>query len=1438
MKNSIKRGIALLLAIMVIIPMGASFASAEGTPSYAPNMDWGPNGEGIFEISTPEDLLAFSKMNKSDYYGTYKDATVVLTNDIDLNPGWNASSGVAATNAWTPLNTFYGTFDGQGHTISGLYCKKNTGDNASFIVNGYNNTKIMNLNVENSYFESKNNSGFISVVRTWTTFENVYIDAHFVATEGGAGGFVATYVGRTGSSDTANETTPAAKFTNCVFAGTVSAQTFAGGILGSNDKTTSFVSANSDKGYGFGTFGATLVDCANYGTIEGTAAAGLIGICANSATITRCYGAGYADAALINAKKSTLATTSKTEGETPNPASIVLTDCYYNGGAALTSTSDAPAITMAYKGTETGEEITEIRSASVSELIGQPNFVNSAEGVGWVADADNTVAMHISLFCQALGHNYSVESVDNVCESYSAHTCKACGYSYTDGITTKQEHVEGEWIVDAAATADTDGSRHKECVNCHKTLKTETLPKLSSNYDTEWAPNENGVFEIYDAADLLAFSALSNTAYNYYSGKTVVLMNDIDLNPDWDANSGDAPANVWKPLDWFRGTFDGQGHTISGLYCKRAQGEGASFIVNGFNTKIKNLNVTNSLFESRTHTGFISKIKGWTTFENVYIDAKVVSTEGGAGGFAAALVGRMGALETSSESTPAVKFSSCVFAGTVTAETYAGGILGSNDKNKEYGVETAGKGFGYGNFATTLVDCANYGTVEATKAAGIIGICANTTNMTRCYNAGYTDTALINVQKSTLDPTAKTGSSALKATAINVFDCYLTQGTAITKTEDAPTVTVKYAGIVSDEAKTSDVESLIEISTYTKNEWKTNAAKTMAMPSALLCQSEGHSFETVTVELNCSSRIDHICSDCGYSYYTDFIDKGSHTESSFWVVDVEATQTSEGSKHKTCTLCGAVVRTEVTPVLGDIIAPNTDWVANEEKQNDLTVYEIYTAADLLALSEMRGKEGYKSYSNSIILLMNDIDLNPGWDANSGNAPANQWKPLDWFFGTLDGQGHTISGLYCKRESDASFIINGAGTKIKNLTVKNSYFESKNYAGFVAKIKTWTTFDNVYIDATVISTEGCAGGFASAFVGRAGLSDEASELTPAAKFTNCVFAGRIIAKTFAGGILGSNDKNDDYGSDTSDKGYGFGAFTTTLTDCANFGSIESLTGDKTAGLIAICANTTTMTRCYNGGNVATALINAQKSTLDTTSKNEGETPKPASIVMIDCYYLEGTALTKTSDAPPITLSYSDLDKDAEVLEIRRATVTELVTKSGFAPTENKMGWTANTDGTRAMPEYLLCQSTGHTFEVKNVETSCAEEGRDAHICSDCGFTYNTNLVEKLPHTESEDWVIDKEATTSYAGSKHKYCTECGATVKMEVIPKLKPTIDDFDDDDEPEDTDIGNNIETGPDSVIEPDTDLVEEEQSFFGKIFSAIFNFFKGIFEAIFGKKE
>ncbi len=90
-----KRICSLLLAIVMVIgllPMSV-FAAEENTADL--------------EISTVEGLKAFAEaVNAGD---DYAGKTVVLTADIDLTG-----------EAWTPITSFAGTFDGQEHTISNL----------------------------------------------------------------------------------------------------------------------------------------------------------------------------------------------------------------------------------------------------------------------------------------------------------------------------------------------------------------------------------------------------------------------------------------------------------------------------------------------------------------------------------------------------------------------------------------------------------------------------------------------------------------------------------------------------------------------------------------------------------------------------------------------------------------------------------------------------------------------------------------------------------------------------------------------------------------------------------------------------------------------------------------------------------------------------------------------------------------------------------------------------------------------------------------------------------------------------------------------------------------------------------------------------------------------------------------------------------------------
>ncbi|MCI9552243.1 MAG: S-layer homology domain-containing protein [Acutalibacter sp.] len=80
----------------------------------------------------------------------------------------------------------------------------------------------------------------------------------------------------------------------------------------------------------------------------------------------------------------------------------------------------------------------------------------------------------------ALGHDYKGEATAPTCEKmgYTTFTCSRCGDSYKGEYADATGHKLGDWITDKEPTTDSEGSRHKECESCGKTLETEATPKL------------------------------------------------------------------------------------------------------------------------------------------------------------------------------------------------------------------------------------------------------------------------------------------------------------------------------------------------------------------------------------------------------------------------------------------------------------------------------------------------------------------------------------------------------------------------------------------------------------------------------------------------------------------------------------------------------------------------------------------------------------------------------------------------------------------------------------------------------------------------------------------------------------------------------------------------------------------------------------------------
>ncbi|MBO5295745.1 MAG: hypothetical protein J6B71_10955 [Clostridia bacterium] len=127
-----------------------------------------------------------------------------------------------------------------------------------------------------------------------------------------------------------------------------------------------------------------------------------------------------------------------------------------------------------------------------------------------------------------------------------------------------------------------------------------------------------------------------------FLGKTVLLTVDVVLNEgnaaDWATT---APANMWQPIGGnvagggrgaFDGTFDGQGHTVSGLYYKHTESKilfVGLFGATGhqFPATIQNLKLTNFyLYSANTVGVLVGRSNKGLTVDNVQVSNGIVET--------------------------------------------------------------------------------------------------------------------------------------------------------------------------------------------------------------------------------------------------------------------------------------------------------------------------------------------------------------------------------------------------------------------------------------------------------------------------------------------------------------------------------------------------------------------------------------------------------------------------------------------------------------------------------------------------------------------------------------------------------------------------------------------------------------------------------------------
>lgn len=139
--------------------------------------------EGVYLIGNAGQLLWFAEKCKEVGHGRFN---ARLTADIVVNE--NALSGTPAI-AWPVIENFWGDFNGDGHTISGLYVVQTDGESAGMFAyvqagGGFDGT-IRNLRVADSYISGTGAvGGIVGNLATSGTVENCSFSGTVVCTDG------------------------------------------------------------------------------------------------------------------------------------------------------------------------------------------------------------------------------------------------------------------------------------------------------------------------------------------------------------------------------------------------------------------------------------------------------------------------------------------------------------------------------------------------------------------------------------------------------------------------------------------------------------------------------------------------------------------------------------------------------------------------------------------------------------------------------------------------------------------------------------------------------------------------------------------------------------------------------------------------------------------------------------------------------------------------------------------------------------------------------------------------------------------------------------------------------------------------------------------------------------------------------------------------------
>ena len=607
-----------LIFCMVLAFAGFAVAATTITP-VQPTLK-----NGCYEISNAAELYGFAAIvNGSD--GFTKDTTACgkLTKDIVVNQNVLKSDGslnvadTAKFAAWIPMTNFAGNFDGQNHTISGLFFADTTSEayeHFGFIgsISGPSLVTLQNFGVVDSYFGTNycGVGGIVGIIlgNSRVSYTNVFsgVAIHAYGRSGASGGLVGT-VGQRANVNMKNVYNRGSL---------VNDNLYVAGLIGN---ILSYGTVNIENAYNVGT-----IKCRFNGYWKSLIAssAGTLNIvntyCVRNAGRTE-YGGVQTSAEKFKNGMVALALHEGVDGSVWGQDAEKDTCPNFSGEIKNSPAKKYNVVFHTFEG-DTAKYFNFYTTGFVKNL---PATVVQ-ENAGFLGWYDNNafdgepVASIDSLdtgdkeFWAKLRKSFKVTLNTN---GGRIQAGKVESYTETEGAVLPTDMYRDSSIF--AGWYDNEGLTGKPVAAI---TAEDTGDKT---YYAAWfkmkmpaLDEADNCYQISDAAELYGFAAyVSGTHRMYYNSRVPtacgkltkdIVVNEHVLNDDGSLDSTDVISFlIWNPIDSFAGTFNGQGHTISGLYNSKDDGGSKGFFDKVGLVKdsvvIKNLGIKDTYFSGSTY---------------------------------------------------------------------------------------------------------------------------------------------------------------------------------------------------------------------------------------------------------------------------------------------------------------------------------------------------------------------------------------------------------------------------------------------------------------------------------------------------------------------------------------------------------------------------------------------------------------------------------------------------------------------------------------------------------------------------------------------------------------------------------------------------------------------------------------------------------------------